>query len=34
MIAWYIIVSFPIFSLIKYDGIFSKNLEDDTYGVK
>ena len=29
-----IIVSFCIFSLLKYDRIFGKNLENDTYGVK
>ena len=29
-----IIVSFSIFSLLKYDRIFGKNLEHDTYGVK
>ena len=34
MIARNIIVSFCIFSLLKYDRIFGKNLEDDTYGVK
>ena len=28
------IVSFCIFSLLKYDRIFGKNLEHDTYGVK
>ena len=34
MIAHNIIVSFCIFSLLKYDRIFGKNLEHDTYGVK
>ena len=34
MIARKIIVSFFIFSLLKYDTIFGKNLEHDTYGVK
>ena len=34
MIAHSIIVSFCIFCLLKYDRIFGKNLEDDTYGVK
>ena len=34
MIAREIIVSFWIFSLLKYDRTFGKNLEDDTYGVK
>ena len=34
MIAHNSIVSFRIFSLLKYDRIFSKNLEHDTYGVK
>ena len=34
MIAHNIIVSFCIFSLLKYDMIFGKNLEHDTYGVK
>ena len=34
MIAREIIVSFFIFSLLKYDRIFGKNLEHDTYGVK
>ena len=29
-----IIVSFYIFSLLKYDRIFGKSLEHDTYGVK
>ena len=29
-----IIVSFSIFSLLKYDSIFSKKLEHDTYGVR
>ena len=27
-------VSFYIFSLLKYDRIFGKNLKHDTYGVK
>ena len=34
MIARETIVSFCIFSLLKYDRIFGKNLEHDTYGVK
>ena len=34
MIARNIIVSFCILSLLKYDRIFGKNLEHDTYGVK
>ena len=34
MIPHNIIISFCIFSLLKYDRIFSKNLEHDTYGVK
>ena len=34
MIACDIIVSFCILSLIKYDKIFGKNLEHDTYGVR
>ena len=34
MIASDIIVSFYIFSLLKYDRIFCKKLEHDTYGVK
>ena len=34
MIAREIIVSFSIFSLLKYGRIFGKNLEHDTYGVK
>ena len=34
MIAREIIVSFFIFSLLKYDRIFGKNLEHGTYGVK
>ena len=34
MIAHDIIVSFHIFRLLKYDGIFGKNLEHDTYGVE
>ena len=34
MIARDIIVSFYIFRLLKYDRIFGKNLEHDTYGVK
>ena len=34
MIAHNIIVSFCIFSWPKYDRIFGKNLEHDTYGVK
>ena len=34
MIARDIIVSFYIFRLLKYDRIFNKNLEHDTYGVK
>ena len=29
-----IIVSFYIFRLLKYDKIFGKNFEHDTYGVK
>ena len=29
-----IIASFYIFNLLKYDRIFGKNLEHDTYGVK
>ena len=29
-----IIVSFCIFSLLKYDKIFGKNMEQETYGVK
>ena len=33
-IAREIIVSFRIFSLLKYDRIFGKNLGHDTYGVK
>ena len=31
MIAHYIIVSFYIFRFLKYDRIFGKNLEHDTY---
>ena len=34
MIARKIIVSFCIFSLLKYDRIFVKSLEHDTYAVK
>ena len=34
MIARDIIVSFYIFRLLKYDKIFGKNLEHDTYWVK
>ena len=34
MIAHDIIVSFCIFNLLKFDRIFGKNLERDTYGVK
>ena len=34
MIAHNNIASFCIFSLLKYDWIFGKNLEHDTYGVK
>ena len=34
MTAHNIIVTFCIFSLLKYDMIFGKNLEHDTYGVK
>ena len=34
MIPHNIIISFCIFSLLKYDRIFGKNLEHDTYGVK
>ena len=34
MIALNIIVSFYLFGLLKYDRIFGKNLERDTYGVK
>ena len=34
MIAQNIIVSFYIFSLLKYDKIFGKNLKHDNYGVK
>ena len=34
MIARDIIVSFYIFRLLKYDRIFGKNLEHDTYGVE
>ena len=34
MMAHDIIVSFYIFKLIKYDRIFGKNLEHDTYRVK
>ena len=34
MIAREIIFSFFIISLLKYDRIFGKNLEHDTYGVK
>ena len=34
MIAHNITVSFCIFSLVKHDKIFGKNLEHDTYGVK
>ena len=34
MIANDIIVSFCILSLLKYDRIFGKNLEHDTYRVK
>ena len=34
MIAHNIVVSFCIFSLLKYDRIYVKNLEHDTYGVK
>ena len=33
-IAGIIIVSFYIFNSLKYDRIFDKNLEHDTYGVK
>ena len=29
-----IIASFCILSLLKYDRIFGKNIENDTYGVK
>ena len=34
IIAHNIIVSIYIFSLLKYDSMFGKNLEHDTYGVK
>ena len=34
MIAHIIVVSFCIFSLLKYDWIFGKNLKDDTYVLK
>ena len=34
MIARDIIVGFCIFSLLKYNRVFGKNLEHDTYGVK
>ena len=34
MVARDIVVSFCIFSLLKYNTIFDKNLERDTYGVK
>ena len=34
MIGREIIVSFWIFSLLKYDRLFGKNLEHDTYVVK
>ena len=34
MIAPKVIVSFYIFSLLKYDKIFGQNLEHDTYSVK
>ena len=34
MIARDVIVSFYIFRLLKYDRIFGKNLEHDTYGLK
>ena len=34
MIDYDIIVSRCILSLLKYDRIFGKNLEHDTYGVK
>ena len=34
MIARKIIVNSCIFSLLKYDRVFGKNLEHDTYGVK
>ena len=34
MIAREIIVTFCILSLLKYDRMFRKNLEHDTYGVK
>ena len=34
MIAHNNIASFCIFSLLKYDLIFGKNVEQDTYGVK
>ena len=34
MIAHNIIVSFGIFILLKYDRIFGKNLEHDTYEIK
>ena len=34
MIAHNFIVSFCIFTLLKYDRIFGKNLEHGTYGVK
>ena len=34
MMAHSIIVSFWIFSLLKYDRIFGKNFEYDTYEVK
>ena len=34
MITGDIIVSFNIFRLLKYDRIFGKNLEHDTYGVE
>ena len=34
MMAREIIASFCIFSLLKYDRIFGKNVEHDIYGVK
>ena len=34
MIARNFVVGFCIFSLLKYDRIFGKNLGHDTYGVK
>ena len=34
MIFHNVIVGFYIFSLLKYDRIFGKDLEHDTYGVK